>query len=152
MKSFSRALACLVVFACVLPAAAQNAVQFSDIAGWWSADPEFGGESSHLAMQFVEKDGKQEAHLWLMAIGAYDINLGAVVIDGNSIDSKGLSFPLTWNPGAQTLGGHIPAEAAPIYNIPIEFKRSGPVQKPPAREWKAPRPKVLWTTETGAPV
>ena len=146
------ALACLAAFTLALPATAQDAVKFSDIAGWWSADPEFGGESSHLAMQFLEKDGKQEAHVWLMAIGAYDINLGAVAINGNSVDSQGLSFPLTWNPEKRTLSGVIPAEAAPIYNIPVEFRRSGPAEKPAPREWKAPRPQVLWTAETGAAV
>jgi len=141
---------CLVAFACTTPLRAQ--VPFAELAGWWSADPVHGGESSHLAMQFVEVDGKQEAHLSLPAIGAYDINLGAVAINGNAIDTKGLAFPLRWNPATRSLVGKIPAEAAPVYDIPIEFKRSAPLEKAPANEWKAPRPKVRWTVETGAPV
>ena len=142
MKTFTaHAMACLIA-----------AVGFQDLSGWWSADPQFGGESSHIALQFVEKDGKQEAHLWLMAIGAYDINLGEVTLTGDAIDTKGLSFPLTWKPESKTLAGVIPADAAPVYNIPIEFKRSAPVEKPPPREWKAPRPKVKWSAETGAMV
>ena len=59
----SLSLACLLAFALAVPAAAQTSVRFSDLAGWWSADPVQGGESSHVALQFVEKDGKQEAQL-----------------------------------------------------------------------------------------
>jgi outer membrane protein assembly factor BamB len=142
MKTFtSHAIACLLA-----------GVGFQDLAGWWSAEPQFGGESSHIAMQFVEKDGKQEARLWLMAIGAHDINLGEVTFTGDAIDTKGLSFPLTWKPESKTLVGVIPADAAPVYRIPIEFKRGPPVEKPPPREWKAPRPKVKWSVETHAMV
>jgi outer membrane protein assembly factor BamB len=153
MKSLTwHARACLIAFAFASSAAAQNAVQFSDIAGWWSADPEFGGESAHLALQYLEKDGQPEARLWITSIGANDISLGAVKLTGNSVDTQGLAFPLTWNPATKTLSGVIPEEAAPLYRIPIEFKRSAPLETPPAREWKAPRPTALWTAETGAPV
>ena len=149
---FPRALACLFAVALAFPVAAQNSVHFADIAGWWAADPVQGGESSHVLLQFREHDGKPEARLWLMAIGAYDIGLGAVTISGNAIDTKGLSFPLTWNPATKTLTGHLPADAAPVYNIPVEFKRSEPIEKPAARDWKAPRPNARWSVDTGAPV
>jgi outer membrane protein assembly factor BamB len=153
MKTLAwRAIACLIAIAPAIPALAQTDLRFADLSGWWSADPVHGGESSHLALQFVEKDGKQEARLWLMAIGAYDIALGEVALHGNSIDTKGLSFPLTWNSASKTLSGQIPADAAPVYNIPIEFKRAEPVEKPAPRDWKAPRPKVVWSVDTGAPV
>lgn len=154
MKSLtSRAFACLIAVALAVPAAAQSDVRFSDLTGWWSADPSFGGESSHVALQLLEKDGKREARLWLMAIGAYDIPLGAVTLTGNSLDTQTLSFLLAWNPTTQTLSGHIPAEVAPVYNIPIAFKRSKPIEKPPyEREWQVPRPRVVWLVETGAPV
>jgi outer membrane protein assembly factor BamB len=145
------AFACLVTLASSIPATAHDAVRTSDLLGWWSAHPAFGGESSHVALQFVEKDGKPEARLWLMAIGAYDIPLGEVTLTGNSLDTRE-SFPLTFNPSTQTLTGHLPAEAAPVYHIPVEFKRSERIDKPPPREWKAPAPKLLWTVETGAPV
>ena len=151
MKSLTwRAL--IAALALAAPAFAQAEVRFTELAGWWSADPEHGGESSHLVLQFLEKDGKQEAHLWLMTIGAYDINLGELALSGNAIDTKALSFPLTWNPATQTLSGKIPADAAPVYDIPIEFKRGAAVEKPAARDWKAPRPTVRWSVETGAPV
>lgn len=146
-------LAWVSVFLLSAPAVGQSAVRFADLAGWWSADPSHGGESSHLALQFLEKDGKQEAHLSLPAIGGYDINLGEVEISGNSISTKGLSFPLTWNAATGTLSGHIPAEAAPVYHIPVEFRRSGPLERPLANEWRAPRPKLIWSVDTGgAPV
>jgi len=152
MKSFAwRALACLIA-AIAAPAAAQTTVRFDELVGWWSADPIHGGESAHVALQFVEKDGKPEAQLSAPALGVYDFSLGAVTLSGNSIDTKGLSFPLTWNPGTQTLTGHLPADVVPIYKVPVEFKRSKPLVKSGPRDWKAPRPEVAWSVDTGAPV
>src|SRR5689334_22161585 len=162
MKANSRLLPGLVAAALSLcaisqPATGQSATaqaSFSarDLAGWWSVDPVHGGETSHLALQFIDKDGKQEAHLSLPGIGDYDINLGEVTITGNSIDTRGLAFALTWDADAKTLSGIVPAEAAPIYKIPVEFRRGEPLPKPAPNEWKAPRPKVRWTLDTGAPV
>jgi outer membrane protein assembly factor BamB len=147
-----RALACIVAFATAVPAAAQGSVRFSDLAGWWSADPVQGGESSHLALQFFEKDGKPEARLAVPAVGAYDLPLGAVTLSGNSIATREFGFALTWDPTTQTLSGNLPADAVPVYTIPVEFKRSAPFEKPPVNEWKARRPKVWWSVDTGAPV
>jgi len=142
-----------VVLAMVLaPLAAAQGISFNDLTGWWSADPAHGGESSHVALQFLDKDGKQEAHLSLPAIGAYDINLGEVAISGNTLETKRLKFPLTWDPAARTLSGHLPAEAAPVYDIPVVFKRGDPLAKAAPREWQAPRPKVVWSVATGSPV
>jgi outer membrane protein assembly factor BamB len=138
-----------------LVAGAVSAQELSpaQLAGWWSADPVHGGESSHLALQFIEKDGKQQAHLSLPAIGAFDIDLGEVAITGNSLDTRGLSFPLAWNPATQTLTGVLPADAAPIYQIPVEFRRGEPLVKPPANSWQAQRPTPRWSVDTGgAPV
>jgi hypothetical protein len=152
---FTKSLICCSLTSLVLVAhaAAQTPVRFSDLAGWWSADPVHGGESSHLALQFLEKDGKHKALLSVPAIGGYGIDLGEVTITGNSIDTKPLSFPLTWNPDTKTLSGDITAEAVPVYKIPVEFKRGGPIEKLPANEWQAPRPKMLWSVDTGgAPV
>jgi outer membrane protein assembly factor BamB len=136
-----------------LPLVAQAAVSHADLAGWWSADPVHAGETSHLALQFLEKDGKHEAHLSLPAIGALDINLGEVTIDGDSINTRGLAFPLTWNAEKRTLSGIVPEDAAPIYRIPVEFVRGAPFEAPPHDAWQAPRPRVKWTVDTGgAPV
>jgi len=149
---WSSAFSCLVAIALAVPAAAQDSVRFSDLAGWWSADPVRSGESTHLALQFFEKDGKQEAMLAVPAVGAYDLPLGAVTLSGNSIATREFAFALTWNPATQTLSGNLPADAVPVYTIPIEFKRSAPFEKPPLNDWKAPRPKVVWSADTGAPV
>jgi len=147
-----RIFACVAGLALAIPASAQTSVRFPDLAGWWTADPVRGGESSHVALRFIEKDGKQSALLSIPAIAAYDIPLGEVTLSGNAIETKDEPFPLTWNPTTQTLSGHLPAGAAPVYDIPIEFRRGAPLEKPPANEWKAPRPKVVWSVNTGAPV
>ncbi len=147
----SRALACLCLFP-VFAASAQEGLRFSDLAGWWSAQPEFGGDSAQMALQFVEKGGKQEAQLSAPALGVYDYSLGELTLTGNSLNTKGLAFPLTWNAATRTLSGHIPNDIAPVYHIPIEFKRSEAVAKQPLPDWKAPRPNVAWTADTGAAV
>jgi outer membrane protein assembly factor BamB len=154
MKSFVlRACACLFAIASPAACIAQDGVRFEDLAGWWAADPEHGGESSHIALQFIEQQGRREGRLWLMAIGAFDIPLGELTLCGNSVNFKE-AFPLTWNRERGTLTGTIPAEAAPVYEIPIEFRRSAPVQKPQPRDWQAaaPRPRVRWSVDTGAGV
>ena len=147
----SRALACLGLLAAFATSAQEN-VRFSDLAGWWSAQPEFGGDSAQMALQFVEKEGKQELQLSAPALGVYDYPLGELTLSGNSLNTKGLAFPLTWNAATRTLSGQIPNEIAPVYNIPIEFRRGEPVVKTPLPEWKAPRPTVAWTLDTGAAV
>jgi len=139
-------------FALSLPVMTQADATSTILSGWWSAHPEHGGDSAPLALHFFEKDGKPQATLSLPSIAAYDIGLGEVVISGDSVDTRPLSFPLTWNPASQTLTGHLPADLAPVYNIPVEFKRSGPLEKSAPREWNAPRPKVAWSVDTGAPV
>ncbi len=104
-------------------------------------------------MQFLQREGKQEAHLSLPAIGAYDINLGEVTLAGDRVDTKGLSFPLSWMSASQSLAGVVPAEAAPLYRIPVEFRRAQSLVKPPANEWRYPRPVTRWVVDTGgAPV
>jgi outer membrane protein assembly factor BamB len=47
----------------------------------------------------------------------------------------------------------VPADAAPVYRIPVEFRRGAPLEKPPPNVWNAPRPVVRWSVDTGgAPV
>ncbi len=152
MQAAVRMLATLFAVALSAAAPAQEAPRPADLAGWWAADPVHAGETSHLALQIIERDGKQEAHLSLPAIGAYDINLGEVTLTGNLIETRGLKFPMNWNASARTLQGMLPAEAAPIYEIPVQFRRGEALNKPPPDEWKAPRPVTRWTVETGAPV
>lgn len=133
-------------------ASAAKALQPADLTGWWSADPEHGGESSHVALQFLEQEGKVVAELSLPAIGAYAVNLGEVSVNGNSLDTKRLSFPLTWDAQRQTLRGVLPHDAVPVYDVPIEFRRGQPLPTPEPPRWQAQRPQVKWSVDTGAPV
>src|SRR6188768_2680702 len=128
------------------------ALEFTTLEGWWSADPAFAGESSHVAIHFETVDGKPTAKLSLPAIGAYDIPLGTVSISGNRIDMQPLSFPLTYDTGKKTLSGVLPKDAVPVYAIPVEFTRGAALVKPAPPTWNAPRPTRLWTVEVGSPV
>jgi outer membrane protein assembly factor BamB len=144
---------CAAVLAVALAPVAGADVKVADLVGAWVADPACGGETSRVALQVVEKDGKAEARMSIPAIAVYDVPLGEVVIDGDTIDTKGLSQPLVWNPATQTLSGVLTKEAVPVYRIPVEFRRGEPVAKPPAREWRAGAPTVVWSVDTGgAPV
>src|SRR3954469_2604422 len=90
------------------------ALDFSTLEGWWSADPAFAGESSHVALHFETVDGKATAKLSLPAIGAYDVALGAVTIAGSRVDMQTLSFPLTYDAAKHTLSGVLPQDAVPV--------------------------------------
>jgi outer membrane protein assembly factor BamB len=128
------------------------ALDFTTLEGWWSADPVFAGESSHVALHFETVDGKPTAKLSLPAIAAYDFTLGTVAISGNRIDMQPLSFPLAYDAGKKTLSGVLPHDAVPVYDIPVEFSRSGALVKPAPPTWNAPPPTRLWTVEVGSPV
>jgi len=140
---------------CVMNAIALQAqpasLTFSDLTGWWSADPVYAGESSQVVLQFLEKDGKPMAELSLPAIGAHAVSLGTVTLDGNRIDTKPLSFPLTWDPDRRTLSGVLPHDAVPIYDIPVEFHRGEPIAKSEPMQWQGRQPKVKWSVPLGAP-
>jgi len=130
---------------------ATGTLQFSDLIGWWVADPSHGGESSRVVLHFEEVDGKPSAQLWLPAIGMYDINLGAVSLENDSVDTKPLSFPLKWDASKERLTGLLPKDAAPVYDIPVEFHRSEPLSKPRPPQWQINKPKVRWFVEIGGP-
>ena len=67
--------------------------QFADVVGWWSAEPEFAGETSRIVLHFLEENGKQTARLSLLGIGGYEVPIGTVTIDGMTLDMKPLSVP-----------------------------------------------------------
>jgi len=144
--------AAAVVSATSGAARAADTFQFADVAGWWSAEPQFAGESSRVVLHFLEENGKQAARLSLLGIGGYDVPIGTVTIEGMTLDMKPFAFPLRFDPQQGTLRGHLPEAAVPVYRIPVEFRRIEPLAKPAPPSWNLPRPKVRWTFATGAPV
>ena len=144
-------LHCAMLLSTAAPAQTPDTLSFKDLEGWWSADPIHAGESSHIALHFLE-DGTPKAFLSLPAIGAYDIGLGTVSITGNSLDTQPLSFPLTYDAASGTLRGFLPKDAVPIYRVPIEFRRGTPLVKPAPPEWKAAKPAKKWTVQLGGPI
>ena len=134
------------------PCGAEEVLRPGDLAGWWTADPVRGGESSHVALQFLEREGKLVAELSLPAIGVYAVSLGEVSVNGNALDTRPLAFPLTWDAQHHTLSGVLPHDAVPVYDIRVEFRRGAPLIKPEPPRWQAQRPTVKWSIETGAPV
>jgi outer membrane protein assembly factor BamB len=147
MRSFHSTWLLVAFVSC---AQAAPGLQAAELAGWWRADPEYAGESSPVALHILD-DGKR-AELSLPAIGAYDIPLGTVEISGDSLDTKPLSFPLTYDAASGTLRGYLPKDAVPVYRIPIEFRRGEPLLKPSPPNWAAQRPTTKWTVEVGGPI
>jgi outer membrane protein assembly factor BamB len=133
-------------------ARAADTFQFADVAGWWSAEPQYGGDSSRVLLHFLEENGKQAVRISLLGIGGYDVPIGTVTIDGMTLDMKPYPFPLRFDPKAGTLSGFMAEEAVPVYKIPVEFRRTEPLAKPAPRTWDFPRPRERWTFDTGAAV
>jgi outer membrane protein assembly factor BamB len=133
-------------------ASAAEPVKFSDIAGWWLAEPTFGGESSRVGLHFLEENGKQSVRLSLFGIGGYDVPVGTLKLSGTTIDMRPYPFPLAYNATRGTLTGVLPEAALPIYRIPVEFRRADPIPRPAVPPWNFPKPRVKWSLELKAPV
>ncbi len=147
MRAFIVALA---LTAGAFASVANAETKFSDIAGWWSADPVYAGESSRVVLHLLEHEGKPTARLSIVAIGGYEFPLGTVTISGDSLDTAPFSLPLTYDPARDTLQGYLPKDAVPVYRIPVEFHRSAPYDKPAPPQWQINKPRIVWTAETGA--
>lgn len=133
-------------------AAAAEALKFSDVAGWWAAEPSYAGESSRVLLHFVEENGRPSVRLSLLGIGGYDVPIGAVVVAGDMLDMQPYPFPLKYDAARDVLSGRLPQAAVPVYRIPVEFHRIRPVPRPAPPTWNSPRPRIKWTYATGAPV
>jgi outer membrane protein assembly factor BamB len=147
----SAAIACgLALSGCTARAA--DAFKFSDITGWWSAEPSYAGESSRVLLHFMEENGEQSVRISLLDIGGYDVPIGTVTIAGDTLDMQPYPFPLQYDAAKGTLSGELPEAAVPVNKIPIEFHRIEPMAKPVLPTWDAPRPRTEWTFDTKAAV
>jgi outer membrane protein assembly factor BamB len=136
----------------VANARAADTLTFSDLAGWWSAEPTYAGESSRVLLHFLEEDGKQSVRISLLAIGGYDVPIGTANIKGSTVEVEPHRFMLTYDGAKQTLSGHLPEAAVPVYRIPVEFQRIEAFAKPPAPQWSYPAPTIKWRTKVPGPV
>lgn len=130
---------------------AAHSLKFSDIEGWWLAEPAYAGETSRVGLHFLTEDGKQSARLSLFAIGGYEVSMGTVTLTGNSLDMQPYPFPLTYDAARGTLSGYLPEAAVPVYRIPIEFRRTQPLTRPAAPVWDFDRPKLKWQFDANSP-
>lgn len=124
---------------------------FSDIAGWWVAEPSYAGESSRVGLHFLEESGKPSARLSLLAIGGYEVPIGTVTLSTSSLDMQPFPFPLTYDAAKGTLSGYLPEAAVPVYRIPVEFHRTQPLAKPQPPAWNFGKPKVKWQLDVKSP-
>jgi len=144
--------AVVVLSLCALTRIASADVQFSQIEGWWSAEPAYAGQISRVALHFLAENGQPSMRLSLLGIGGYEYPVGAVKIEGDTITPKATAFPLKFDADKQTLRGVMPEAAVPVYRIPVEFHRTDAVAKPAAVLWNAPRPVVEWQYDAKEPV
>lgn len=150
-RTVSAALVWIIATVSVSARAAET-LAFSDIAGWWSAEPVFAGESSRVLLHFLEEDGKQTVRLSLLGIGGYDVPIGTVTISGDMLDLQPLPFPLRYDAAKGTLSGNLPEAAVPVYQIPVEFRRIEPMAKPAPPSWNFAQPRVKWRFDVKGPV
>ena len=153
-RTLPRSILCgfALVVAATASAVRAETFQFADVVGWWSAEPQYGGDSSRVVLHFLEDDSKQAVRISLLGIGGYEVPIGTVAIDGMTLDMKPYPFPLRFDPHSGTLSGVLAEEAVPVYKIPVEFRRIEPLAKPAPPTWDFPRPHVRWTFDTGAAV
>ncbi len=147
----SALFACAGAVICVASTSA-NALDFADLEGWWSAEPTHAGASARVLVQFVQEGDKQLARLTLPSIAAYDMSMGAVLIEGTTVEMEALTFPLAYDASERTLSGTLPEEVVPAYRIPVSFRRSEPFTRAAPPTWSFPKPRVIWRAAVGAPV
>ncbi len=154
MHDTTRWSAFLAILALLMGSALEataESLEFSDVSGWWIAEPRHGDETTSVRLHLSEVDGKPIAQMSIPAIGAYDIGLGTVSLKGNTLETQLFAFSLTWNPTTQRLSGVLPKDAVPIYDIRAEFRRGEALQKPAAPQWTVNKPKVLWSVDIDGP-
>jgi outer membrane protein assembly factor BamB len=149
MRYFSAAFLA-IFFGAVAHAAAP--LKFSDVAGWWCAEPSYGGDSSKVCLHFVEEKEKQTVRLSMLGIGGYDQPIGTVTLSGTTLDMQPYPFPLTYDAAKRTLSGHLPEAAVPVYKIPVEFHRVETLEKPLRPTWDLPRREATWTFDAKSAV
>lgn len=129
-----------------------RSAEFSDIAGWWRAQPEYGGDSAPIVLQFVEREGKPTLRLSLPSIGGFDMAAGNVTVKDNRVTTDALEFPLEYDDATDTLTGRLPEAIVPVHEINAKFERIQPIVKPEPRTWNLPAPEVKWRVSVNAPV
>jgi len=118
-----------------------------EITGWWKAAPVENGQRSEVYLHFVEQDGATVARISLPAIRAWDVPIGRVETKDGAVAIGGWSLDRS----DDALTGTLPGALVPVHEIEISFH---PSTKPeaPSPAFEAPRPKVRWTFDAGAPV
>jgi hypothetical protein len=116
-------VACAICAFAGAPASAADALKFSDLIGWWSAEPTYSGETSRVLLHFLEEEDKQSVRLSLLAIGGYDVPIGTASVSGNTLEMEPYPFTLTYDAAEETLSGFLPEAAVPVYRIPAVFRR-----------------------------
>ena len=101
--------------------------EFADIEGWWQAQPDYGGDSAPVVLQFAQRDGKPSLRLSLPSIGGFDMAAGTVTVNGNRVTTDALEFPLEYDAATDTLKGRLPEAIVPVHEIHARFERIEPI-------------------------
>jgi outer membrane protein assembly factor BamB len=146
-----RAVFLSLMLSTLAPGAA-GAVEFEQLTGWWHSPVEHAGEPSEVYLHLILEDGKQVARFSMVAMDAWDVPIGTVTVDGDSLDMTPYPFPLAYDAEDDTLSGQLPEAAVPVYAIPVRFERVDAPQIPEPRRFDVRAPESVWQYATGAPV
>lgn len=123
----------------------------ADLAGTWSGDLAHAGLQTRIWLQIAPgADGRLAAKLHVPVIHVYDVPLGPVALDGDTLKMQLLTFAV--DRAAGTLHTEMPGEVIPVHRMPVTLRRAPgferPVRPPLGGAVAAP----LWRADTGAPV
>lgn len=122
-----------------------------DLAGWWHAQVTHNRQQTSVFLHLLEaSDGKQAARLTLPAIGLREVGVGELHRDDEGIRIG--SWALSYDRERQVLVGTLPSSLVPVYQIPLELRRSAPPPEPAEESWSYPEPSPAWTYQADGPV
>jgi outer membrane protein assembly factor BamB len=131
------------------PAAAHAA----GVEGWWVAEARHAGQSTPIYLHLLKDAGKPTARLSLPVLDAWDFPIGPFKESAGSVELTAVGWTLSADANSSTLVGVLPKELVPVHQIAVTFRKAKMPQIPQPVKWAShPRPRVLWSRESGAAV
>jgi outer membrane protein assembly factor BamB len=135
------------------PASSTAEVAPADLAGAWAGTLAHDGETTPFALELEPgTDGKVLIKATVPAMHLAGAPFGRVPWKAEGRAVRLGPFAFTYDPAARTLTGKVPAELAPVYEIPLVLHRVERVQAPPRPEPGGALVEPTWTYEAGSPL
>ena len=123
-----------------------------EILGAWAGTMTHDGEEQPIALELEAAEGNQVAlRLTVPAMHVSRLPIASLEpqLEGRRITLG--PFVFTHDPAADTLSGTMPADAVPVYAVPVTLHRVDTVEALDRPEPTAPHAEPVWTFDAGAP-